>query len=334
MTHIPARQPEGVPTGGQFAAMTKSEAPGVSLTAASEPDITAMAEALDELRVGWGRRADLPTATGEHLDRTMQHSSVQLAAAVVRRNYPGARALVIRENQDGEDQYDMHRVLDEDGNDIESTADDSTWIYEEIDGEGSSSLGELSWVINVQDDTWAGGIAEIHESKYYGKVATIDIDAAIAKPAPPRPGSKADLLERHAASGERVAAARRQYRAARDADQHAAVQLAAASILERYPGADTLHLAENTDEPGGAMNVISVSGPGGEIAHCTDGDDFHLEPGADGTPELEELLRDLDTSSMAWNEGISTVYHDKFNGYRVALDLKAALAKPAPVIEE
>lgn len=329
MTTNPARQPEGVPTGGQFAPMTKSEAKGVTL-AASSPNIEAMADALDALRLDW---AKIPSSGIEHRDRTTQHAAVQLAAASIRRDHPGARTLVLRENQYGEGRYEPLSVLDKNGNPIRDAETDATWIYEEVAGEGSVSMHELTGTLNLEDDSWADGIAELRESSFNGSMALIDIDAAIAKPAPPAPGSKAGLLERYAATGERVAASRLQYRAAQDLDQHASVQLAAASILERYPEADTLHLSENADEGDGSMQVEAISGNGTEIAHYADGDDFHLKPGTDGTPDLEHLLGDLNTDSMAWCEGISTAERDDWSGYRVAIDLKAALAKPAPAVE-
>lgn len=63
MTTIPARQPQGVPSGGQFAAMTKPEATGVTLGAAAAGAAQQSRARYKELQ---NRRWDLETEATVH----------------------------------------------------------------------------------------------------------------------------------------------------------------------------------------------------------------------------------------------------------------------------
>lgn len=332
MTIDPVRQPKGIPVGGRFANKTNSESPRVlDAAAAAIPDVHSLDAARDKLRETWDQvdwNAE-GTPDTEFLDRQMQHASVQLAAAVILRDYPGAATLVLRENEDGEKQYDMLAVRDVNGNNIVDTSVDNDWTLNEVTGTSSAELGELGWSLNVADDTWAEGIAEITRSKAYGKSAEVNLHDALAKPAPVRIPTATEIIDRRDDAWQLAARARKHAQMAAATVDHANVQLAAALVLEKFPQAETLHLRREMDPDLGFMEAYAVSGPDGNLAQLLGAEKF--ETGSGGAMELEDIVGSLRADQVEWAKGIASpgTYQGDFD-----VDLKAALVKPAPVFEE
>lgn len=181
----PKRQPEGVPTGGQFAADTKAEASGVALHAAPSPtrDPQWFQERLDERELITAALEEHPDNESEDyraLDLKFQRSSMELAAGAVLRDYPDAQTLVMRENEDGENQYDVLAIRDANGTDIVGPEDEDEYWEENLIGEqGSPELGSMAWAADIHDDAWAEGIADITWDRSYGKTAVLDVHAAL-----------------------------------------------------------------------------------------------------------------------------------------------------------
>ena len=334
MTIDPVRHPKGVRVGGRFANKTNSVSP-TSLDAApgAASDINAMAEARDALMEKWEDHSR-NSPDFDVIDQQMQHASVQLAAASVRRDYPGAKTLVLRENEDGENQYDPIAINDAGGQPIVNREDDDDWTRDEVNGDNSVNLSELAWALNLEDDAWSGGIAEIHDNKFNGKTATIDIDAALAKPAPVQMTPVEAAARRHAdlsAARERTAA---QARLADTAAQHASVQLLSASILEKHPSATRLNIRDDSDG-NGRFEAVSVMDAEGTVLATGDlnEDGMFDDRVGDGETTLHDLVQELDVEEMVWAEGIARFTANKYEK-RASIDLQAALAKPAPAFQE
>lgn len=331
MTIKQARQPEGIPIGGRFANKTNSESSRVlEAAAAAIPDVHSLNTARDELRerwdeVDWNAEGTPDTA---FLDQQMQHASIQLAAAVILRDYPGAATLALRENEDGEKQYDMLAVRDANGTNIVSTSVDNDWTFNEVTGANSAELGELGWSLNVADDTWAEGIAEITHSKAYGKSAEVDLQAALAKPAPVRTPTTTEIIDRRDAAFILAAKARHHARMATETLDHANIQVAAALVMEKFPEAETLHLRDEATLGTGFLEAYAVSGPDGNTTLLGEEEKFETE--LDGAVELHEYVGSIKSDRIEWARGIASpgTYRGDFD-----VDLKAALEKPAPVFE-
>ena len=332
MTIDPVRQPKGIPVGGRFANKTNSEsARGLDAAAAAIPDVHSLAAARDELRetwdeVDWNAEGTPDTA---FLDQQMQHASIQLAAAVILRDYPDAATLALRENEDGEKQYDMLAVRDAQGTNIVDTSVDNDWTMNEVTGTNSAELGELGWSLNVADDTWAEGIAEITNSQAYGKSAEVDLQAALAKPAPVRTPTTTEIIDRRDEAFMLAAKARHHARMATDTLDHANIQVAAALVLEKFPEAETLHLRDEAALGAGFLEAYAVSGPDGNTTRLDEEEKFETE--LDGAVELHAYVGSLRSDRAEWAKGIASpgTCQGDFD-----VDLKAALAKPAPVFAE
>ncbi|MGK3708643.1 hypothetical protein [Arthrobacter sp. IK3] len=342
MTHTPARQPAGISAGGQYATMIKSEATGVTLPGtATEMDVDALAAARDELRGEWleaDGRAEFPT-----IDFAYQRASAQLAAAAVLRDYPNADTLVLWENLDGEIQYDLAAVRDADGLDILDATEDSDWTRTAVGGENSVQLDELGWALDLRDDDWADGIAEIGSDRHNGKTAIINLrDAASlntpgavreeADPAADGPTARevtASAMARFEDLADIRDRAEEQAKLVKTASQHASMQLLAACILERHPGAHTLELVSSADT-GGRFKVFAVRDNSGDSVETGATSLFEqYVPG--GGAKIGDLAADLDEHGE-WADGVGHIMAGSKGAY-ASLDLAAIMATPSPVAE-
>lgn len=171
---------------GTFARKDFKAADGIVLApAASAADLTAMDTARTERMQRWSDLMDNAPDSEEFaaIDREHQHASVQCAAAVLLSECPTAATLTIRENEDGENQYDIVGAADADGNAVYPRGfnEDSGWS---VMYGNDAMLDETLWAVNTRDDTWAEGIATITNSRYDGKTAVIDLKAALTAPVP------------------------------------------------------------------------------------------------------------------------------------------------------
>ncbi|MET4143776.1 hypothetical protein [Arthrobacter sp. UYCo732] len=173
MTAIPARQPQGIPVGGQFAATTHAE-PQITLPAgaSSAEDFVARRDAVRE-------RRDEAHDQHEALDQLSQRLSVIGVAATILTKYPDAATLRVVENQDGENQFDAISITDTDGSILEHTDNDGgEWAGQEMTPNGPS-IQEFVWDFDTRDDRWAHKVAEISGSRRHGN-RSIDIDLQAA----------------------------------------------------------------------------------------------------------------------------------------------------------
>lgn len=334
MTTDPARHPKGVRVGGRFANKTNSVSP-TSLDAAPgvEPDIAAMSDARDALMEKWEDHSR-KSPDFDVIDQQMQHAAVQLAAAAVRRDYPSAKTLVLRENEDGENQYDPMAINNDEGFPIVDLEGDRDWTRDEVNGNNSVNLSELAWALNLEDDAWAGGIAEIHNSKRDGKIAAIDIDAALAKPAPEELTAVDVAAKRHAglnAAKERTAA---QARLANIAAQQASVQLLSTVILDKLPTATRLSIRDDADG-NGRFEAVCVYDTEGSVLATGDLNEDGLfdERFGEGETTLHDLIQELDVEEYVWGEGVARFTANKYEK-RATIYLHAARNKPVPVFQE
>lgn len=337
----PARQPAGIPAGGQFATMAKSEPTGVTLGGTpSEPDIDALAGARDELREAWleaDGKAEFPT-----IDYAYQRASVKLAAAAVLRDFPTAETLVLWENLDGENQYDLAAVRDADGLDIVDAVEDSDWTRTAVGEQNSVQLDELGWALELREDDWAAGIAEISSDRHSGKTAVINLRSAAAlevpftgaaapqdETAPTAREVTNSVMRRYEDLADIRSRAEEQAKLIKAASQHASLQLLAASILERHPGAVTLELVSNADTEG-RFEVFNVTDSSGGTVETGKGSFFEqYVPG--GGPKIGDLAADLDEHGE-WADSVGHIMAGSKGAY-ASLDLKAIMKAPAPGTE-
>lgn len=180
MTENTARQPKGIPVGGQFAATAHSEADlSLSPTPAGAPTLAALIVQRDLSRERFERLDEQRDA----LDRMVQAQSIKTLAAGLLERYPDAVTLRIEENQDGENQFDAVHLVAADGRSLENAEEDDAWIYEEIGGENGPYVQELVFSLTPRDDRWASGIATLNGNRKRD-FRTADIDLVAAKNAP------------------------------------------------------------------------------------------------------------------------------------------------------
>ena len=342
MTNNPARQPAGIPAGGQYAPTIKPEATGVTLKATEGyPDISSIEAAREELKDKWleGPQGDSFLA----VDAQYQRASIQLAAAAILRDYPGAETLVMWENADGERQYDMKAIRDADGLDIVDSSDNDNWTRDEVGGANSAQLDELGWAIDLGNDNWADGIASVTSDIRDGKTAIVNLRAAasletagtvpaVPSEVPAGPSARAvttAAMERYEDLADIRARAEEQAKLVKAASQHASMQLLAASILERHPGAHTLELVSSADT-GGRFKVFAVRDNSGDSVETGAGSLFEqYVPG--GGAKIGDLAADLDEHGE-WADGVGHIMAGSKGAY-ASLDLKAIMSAPSPASE-
>lgn len=177
MTENITRQPKGIPVGGQFAATAHSEAELSLSTAAPAPTL---AERLAE-RDASKLRMERLDEQKEVLDKMLQAQSVRYLAASLLERYPDAAVLTIRENEDGENNYEPLKLTRADGSVINESDTFCDWADEYDDND--PCVRDLVWDLDIQDDTWGDDVGAVFvASKQYGK--TVQIELASAKDAP------------------------------------------------------------------------------------------------------------------------------------------------------
>ncbi|MET4143775.1 hypothetical protein [Arthrobacter sp. UYCo732] len=183
MTTDIARQPKGIPVGGQFAATTHAE-PSTSLVPPKRKTVTE--HFLDRESVRNCRER-----LYEQLERTERiqaaHSLRSVAATILAR-FPGATTLRIGEDPDGHDPYVPVSIANADGGllqlDLPDDGYDSEWTFEQMVQDGPD-IRELVADLDHRDDSWAEGIAFIHGTgKGQSKRIDIDLQAALIAPDP------------------------------------------------------------------------------------------------------------------------------------------------------
>lgn len=332
MTTNPARQPAGVPVGGQFATATKSEATGVVLKPELFSDAWTREQRLarrDEIQETLLEAEDAESPEMQQLDRVYQHASMQLAAAAILKDFPGAETVVLRENEDGENQYDLLAVRDADGNEL-AGRDDDDWTRNEIDKENSPQLNELCWALNPKDDRWADGIGRITRDRYNGKTAEINLAAAVEKVAPPRTVAAAAAAEKYAVAQEKMEHIRQQVRMVQEINDHASMQLVAAGILDKYPGAERLTCSKDMNS-NGRLEVIAVFDGEGNVLADADEDMALSEDdllGGKG-PSVRTLMQHMDPDNLTWLTMIGEATTNRYQT-RVSIDLNKAMNQEAP----
>lgn len=134
MSTDPSRQPQGIPTGGQYAATAHAE-PGVALapTAVTPAAQKELLGALSE------KRQEI-----ERLQGQMDLMNLDAAIGSVRRYFPQATQLHVdraRHGWTGDplDQYAPKSLRDEEGNDL--TADEPQWFYRRDPGDDQIDPG-------------------------------------------------------------------------------------------------------------------------------------------------------------------------------------------------
>jgi hypothetical protein len=181
MTTEPNRQPEGIPTGGQFAAKAKSD-DVPALTIEHDGGLQAVLDARDEIRE---RRLAVYEEMQE-LNHVAAVYSAQALAAQLLSTHPDAATLTLSENVDGNGWYDIRRLQAADGTILEDTDDDDAWIYAEAPN--GTYVEELVNDLTFDSDRWTSGIATVTSgNKHDYKAAVIDLKAALANPLPAAP---------------------------------------------------------------------------------------------------------------------------------------------------
>ncbi|MGK3708642.1 hypothetical protein [Arthrobacter sp. IK3] len=332
MTNNIARQPAGIPVGGQFATAIQSEAPAVALRREPFSDAWIREQRIekrDEIRDILNDAEDADSPEMQQLDRVYQHASMQLAAAAILKDFPGAETVVLRENEDGENQYDLIAVRDADGNEL-AGLEDNDWTRKEIDKENSPQLDELCWALNPEDDGWASGIGRITTDRHYGKTAEINLVAAVDKVAPPRSPAAVAAAESYAASQQQMEFIRQQVQMVQEINDHASMKLVAAGILDKYPGAERLTCIKD-NESNGRLEVMAVFDREGNVLADADMDMALSQDdllGGNG-PSVRTLIQNMDPDNLTWLTMIGETRHNRHET-RVTIDLEKAMNQEAP----
>lgn len=173
-----ARQPEGIPTGGQFAATTHAE-PALTLQSEVAPAAAFYANR-DIIR----ERRDRVQEQAARLERLAQAYAVKGLATEVMSRYPKATSMALVQKRDNDHQYDVIDLRGADGKVIVHVDNSDDWIHHYDQESNGSSLQEMADDLNTRDDRWADGIARISIDNWRGKVASINLQAALESPLP------------------------------------------------------------------------------------------------------------------------------------------------------
>ncbi|MGW9404784.1 hypothetical protein ACWGQ2_12575 [Arthrobacter sp. NPDC055585] len=73
-----------------------------------------------------------------------QRASIALGGAALLRNSPGAQTLLLRENEDGEGQYEVLTIRDGNNDDLAEPDDCDEWGENTVGGEGPE-LASMPW---------------------------------------------------------------------------------------------------------------------------------------------------------------------------------------------
>jgi hypothetical protein len=181
MTAEPNRQPEGIPTGGQFATKIKSD-DVPALAVQDDGALRAVLNTRDAIRE---RRLAVYEEMQELNHVTAVYSAQALAAQLLSK-HPDAATLTLSENLDGNGWYEVRQLRTADGTVLEDTEDDDAWTYAEAPN--GTYVEELANDLSFDNDRWASGIATVHDgTKYDYKTVEIDLKAALVAKLPPVP---------------------------------------------------------------------------------------------------------------------------------------------------
>jgi hypothetical protein len=181
-TDITARQPKGIPVGGQFAATAHSE-PEVDLAGRHGDLPITMTDRYLDREAFQNRRRRLQEQL-ERMDKLQAAHSLRSVAALIQARYPGATTLRIAEDRDGHDTYEPISIADKDGALLQLVLEDDDWVYEEMVQDGPN-VRELVEDLDYRDDSWTEGVGKIHGTgKHQTKMIDIDLAAAVNTPDP------------------------------------------------------------------------------------------------------------------------------------------------------
>jgi hypothetical protein len=171
MTTEPNRQPEGIPTGGQFATKVKSDDVPHLSTAAGEAVLMGLLADRDLVRERRERINEQKLA----LDLQASRYSARGLAATLLAKYPDAATLVIGENENENGCYEALSLKAADGTVLKDDADED-WLGEAaVNG---TEIQELIWDLELDNDRWMAGIATNTTRKHDFKRAEINLHAA------------------------------------------------------------------------------------------------------------------------------------------------------------
>lgn len=173
-----ARQPKGIPVGGQFAATAHTE-PSIGLGQRGRKTVT---DHYLDREATQNRRRRLHEQL-ERMDKIQAAQSLRSVAALVLARFPGATTLRISEDPDGHDQYVPTSIANADGGLLElnmPAADyPDEWMFEQMVQDGPD-IRELVADLDCRDDAWTEGIGFIHGTgRRQTKMIDIDLQAAL-----------------------------------------------------------------------------------------------------------------------------------------------------------
>ena len=183
MTTDTARQPKGIPAGGQFAATTHNE-PASGLLQPSPKTVSDHYLEREEIQ---NRRQRLYQQI-ERMEKIQAALSLRSVAALILARFPGAVTFRIREDPDGHDNYFPVSIAKADGGLLElnmPAADyPDDWMFEQM-VEGGPDIRELVADLDHRDDAWTEGIGFIHGTgRRQTKMVDINLQAALNAPDP------------------------------------------------------------------------------------------------------------------------------------------------------
>lgn len=178
-----ARQPKGIPVGGQFAANTHAE-PDMTL---SQPERKTVSDHYLERESIQTRRQRLNEQL-ERMEKIQAAHSLRSVAALVLARFPGATTLRVREDPDGHDNYFPVSIANADGGLLELNMPDDgypdDWMSEQMVEDGPD-IRELVADLDYRDDAWTEGVGFIHGTgRRQTKMVDINLQAALNAPDP------------------------------------------------------------------------------------------------------------------------------------------------------
>lgn len=183
MTTDTARQPKGIPVGGQFAATAHNE-PAAGLL---QPKRKTVSEHYLEREEIQNRRQRLYQQL-ERMEKIQAARSLRSVAALILARFPGAVTFRIREDPDGQDNYFPVSIANADGGllELNMPADGypDDWMFEQMVEDGPD-IRELVADLDHSDDAWTEGIGFNHGTgKRQTKMVDINLQAALNAPDP------------------------------------------------------------------------------------------------------------------------------------------------------
>jgi hypothetical protein len=108
-----------------------------------------------------------------------------------------------------------------------------------------------------------------------------------------------------------------------------------ALAIARFPGADTLKIAENPEGESQFDVVAVLDAKGNVLQHVDEDDNFIFEEMVQDGPNLQDLVWDLNLKDNSWAQGVAVVTGSGKREYKRAdIDLAAAKEAPIPFIAE